>query len=169
MKLKLVAMLLLAACVFAACGEDPAKEKRQRRTGNLLTPASSGNPYEVMVVADDSVWTGYAGRALQTILDKPLRGLPQDEPQFHKSHVEKAHYNRITNLFRNIVRINIGNEFTQAKMKVEKGGRAADYDYNARKKQQNEEIDRILDKLKKSGYSSLTTEEKKRLFNASQR
>ncbi|MDO4737891.1 MAG: DUF4837 family protein [Bacteroidales bacterium] len=120
MKLKLVAMLLLAACVFAACGEDPAKEKRQRRTGNLLTPASSGNPYEVMVVADDSVWTGYAGRALQTILDKPLRGLPQDEPQFHKSHVEKAHYNRITNLFRNIVRINIGNEFTQAKMKVEK-------------------------------------------------
>ena len=55
------------------------------------------------------------------------------------------------------------------KMKVEKGGRAADYDYNARKKQQNEEIDRILDKLKKSGYSSLTTEEKKRLFNASQR
>ena len=55
------------------------------------------------------------------------------------------------------------------KMKVEKGGRTADYDYNARKKQQSEEIDRILDKLKKSGYASLTTEEKKRLFDASKR
>ena len=55
------------------------------------------------------------------------------------------------------------------KMKVEKGGKAADYEYNARKKQQSEEIDRILDKLKKSGYSSLTTEEKKRLFDASKR
>lgn len=55
------------------------------------------------------------------------------------------------------------------KMKAEKGGRAADYDYNARKKQQSEEIDRILDKLKKSGYASLTTEEKKRLFDASKR
>ena len=55
------------------------------------------------------------------------------------------------------------------KMKVEKGGRAADYDYNAHKKQQSEEIDRILDKLKKSGYASLTTEEKKRLFDASKR
>lgn len=55
------------------------------------------------------------------------------------------------------------------KMKVEKGGRNADYDYNARKKQQSEEIDRILDKLKKSGYASLTTEEKKRLFDASKR
>ena len=55
------------------------------------------------------------------------------------------------------------------KMKVNKGGRAADYDYNARKKQQSEEIDRILDKLKKSGYGSLTTEEKKRLFDASKK
>ena len=55
------------------------------------------------------------------------------------------------------------------KMKVHNGGRAGDYEYNARKKEQNEEIDRILDKLKKSGYQSLTTEEKKRLFDASRR
>ena len=44
-----------------------------------------------------------------------------------------------------------------------------DYDYNARKKAQSEEIDRILDKLKKSGYESLTTDEKKSLFDASKR
>jgi hypothetical protein len=57
----------------------------------------------------------------------------------------------------------------KSKMKVERGGRTADFDYNSRKKLQSEEIDRILDKLKKSGYSSLTTEEKKRLFDASKR
>lgn len=55
------------------------------------------------------------------------------------------------------------------KMKVNKGGRAQDYDYNAQKKRQSEEVDRILDKLKKSGYGSLTTEEKKRLFDASKK
>ena len=55
------------------------------------------------------------------------------------------------------------------KMKVNYGGRASDYEYNARKKEQDDEVDRILDKLKKSGYSSLTTEEKKRLFDASKR
>lgn len=55
------------------------------------------------------------------------------------------------------------------KMKVHYGGRASDYEYNARKKEQNDEIDRILDKLKKSGYQSLSTEEKKRLFDASKR
>jgi L-asparaginase/Glu-tRNA(Gln) amidotransferase subunit D len=59
------------------------------------------------------------------------------------------------------------------KMKVHYGGgttsREKDYDYNAHKKAQSDEIDRILDKLKKSGYDSLTTEEKKSLFDASKR
>ena len=56
------------------------------------------------------------------------------------------------------------------KMKVHYGGnRQKDYDYNARRKKENDEIDRILDKLKKSGYESLTTEEKKSLFDASKR
>ena len=48
------------------------------------------------------------------------------------------------------------------KMKVHYGtDKLKDYNYNARKKAQSDEIDRILDKLKKSGYESLTTEEKK--------
>lgn len=44
-----------------------------------------------------------------------------------------------------------------------------DYNYNAKKKAQSDEVDRILDKLKKSGYESLSTEEKKSLFDASKR
>lgn len=55
------------------------------------------------------------------------------------------------------------------KMEVHYGDKTKDYDYNARKRQQSEEVDRILDKLKKSGYNSLTTEEKKKLFDASKR
>ncbi|MBR8704568.1 rhomboid family protein [Bacteroides pyogenes] len=58
------------------------------------------------------------------------------------------------------------------KMKVHyrpNADRARDYDYNARKKAQSDEVDRILEKLKRSGYESLTTEEKKSLFDASKR
>lgn len=40
-----------------------------------------------------------------------------------------------------------------------------DWDYNARKKQREKELDNILDKVKRSGYNSLTEEEKKRLFD----
>jgi membrane associated rhomboid family serine protease len=39
-----------------------------------------------------------------------------------------------------------------------------DAEWNIRKKQEIDELDRILDKIKKSGYNSLTEEEKKRLF-----
>ena len=56
------------------------------------------------------------------------------------------------------------------KMKVHYANdRQKDYDYNAQKKVKTEEIDRILDKLKKSGYENLTTEEKKSLFDASKK
>lgn len=55
------------------------------------------------------------------------------------------------------------------KMKVHYNHDPRDYDYNAKKKAQSDEVDRILDKLKKSGYESLSTEEKKSLFDASKR
>ncbi|MDE6180426.1 MAG: rhomboid family intramembrane serine protease, partial [Phocaeicola sp.] len=55
------------------------------------------------------------------------------------------------------------------KMEINYGDKSIDYNYNDRKKQQSEEIDRILDKLKKSGYNSLTTEEKRSLFDASKK
>ena len=43
----------------------------------------------------------------------------------------------------------------------------SDWDYNARKRQQQEEVDRILDKIRKSGYDSLTKDEKQKLFDSS--
>lgn len=42
-----------------------------------------------------------------------------------------------------------------------------DWNYNASQKANQEEIDVILDKIRKSGYDSLSKEEKKKLFDAS--
>lgn len=122
MKNKILIILTLMALMLTSCGENdtPQTGRRHRRSGSILTPVSSGNPYEIMVVADDSVWTGWAGKALQAILDKPIIGLNQEEEQFHKSHVTEKHYDQVTNIFRNIIRIKIGKEFTVAKMKYEK-------------------------------------------------
>ncbi|MBO5185845.1 MAG: rhomboid family intramembrane serine protease [Prevotella sp.] len=53
-------------------------------------------------------------------------------------------------------------------MHAEEGGaKETDMEYNARKKAEQDEIDRILDKIRKSGYDSLTKEEKKKLFDSS--
>lgn len=53
------------------------------------------------------------------------------------------------------------------KMKVKYSKRDTDYSYNQSKHNETEEIDRILDKIKASGYTSLSSEEKKQLFDAS--
>jgi len=42
-----------------------------------------------------------------------------------------------------------------------------DWDYNARKKAEQEAIDHILEKIRRNGYDSLTKEEKQRLFDSS--
>ncbi len=56
------------------------------------------------------------------------------------------------------------------KMKVTYGGSKrpmTDMEYNARKKKQQQSVDRILEKIKRKGYDSLTAEEKRTLFDAS--
>ena len=54
------------------------------------------------------------------------------------------------------------------KMNVRVGGKhSADMEWNLRKKEREAEMDRILDKVKRGGYDSLTTEEKRTLFESS--
>jgi len=65
---------------------------------------------------------------------------------------------------------NQGGGYSNPNMHANRGGGATkddDMEYNARKRQNQAEIDAILDKIRKSGYDSLTKEEKKRLFDAS--
>lgn len=49
------------------------------------------------------------------------------------------------------------------------GERQTDYEYNERKRAHNEQIDRILDKVRNGGFESLSEEEKRTLFDASKR
>ena len=63
----------------------------------------------------------------------------------------------------------VGNLFkSEPKAKSSSSSRAeTDAEYNKRKAREQREIDKILDKVKESGYSSLTKEEKEKLFSNS--
>ena len=108
--------LICSALIFLSC-DNPNKEPKQTNRP-FLVPMSSGNPYEVMVVADDSIWEGYAGRALDVVLNKPLKGLPQEESTFHVSRITPDNYDRITNLFRNIIIFKIGREYSEPRFRL---------------------------------------------------
>lgn len=55
------------------------------------------------------------------------------------------------------------------KMKVTHKRPADDFEYNKNKAAEQKEIDRILDKISKAGYDSLTNDEKEKLFNMKDR
>ena len=55
------------------------------------------------------------------------------------------------------------------KMKVTYKKSSDDYEYNKQKKEEQEEIDRILEKISRGGYDSLTASEKEQLFKMSNR
>lgn len=47
--------------------------------------------------------------------------------------------------------------------------RETDYEYNIRSKEEEQRMDEILDKIRRSGYDSLTTDEKRELFRISRK
>ena len=57
----------------------------------------------------------------------------------------------------------------KSKIKVVHRKSRDDYEYNAQKVNEQERVDQILDKISKSGYDSLSKEEKDFLFKASQK
>lgn len=74
----------------------------------------------------------------------------------------------INNLIDNIVSIT-RKKPSKMKVKYSNDRFNSEYEYNKKKNEENIEIDHILDKIKKSGYSSLSKEEKKKLFDASKK
>lgn len=93
---------------------------------DLLTPTSSGRPYEVMVIMDEGVWERPAGRAVYAALDTDVPGLPQSERSFFIYHMGTQHFDQITKLSRNLIVVDINpNLYTQTKYKYQRDVYAA--------------------------------------------
>ncbi|MDR1097124.1 MAG: rhomboid family intramembrane serine protease [Tannerella sp.] len=65
--------------------------------------------------------------------------------------------------------VNLRKRKRRPHMKVTYRRPESDMDYNARKREDMDALDAILEKLKRSGYDSLSADEKKRLFDASRK
>ncbi len=72
------------------------------------------------------------------------------------------------NFFDNIAGKSEGIFKRKSKLRVTHSRPMTDMEYNTQKVRRQKELDRILEKIKQSGYDSLSKEEKQMLFNASQ-
>ena len=105
--MKKTALILLAAALsLTACKKE-----------NFF-PTASGRPYEVLVVMDSTDWKAPHGRALFDVLDTDVPMLPQSERSFRLSQTAVKDFDRVLNIFRNIIIVNIApHQFTRTKMK----------------------------------------------------
>ena len=98
--------LLLPLLLFVSCKKE------------MVIPRASGRPYEVMVVMSDQAWQAKEGRALFTVLDTDIPGLPQPERSFHISQVDPKRFDQILNIFRNIIIVDINKQiYSKTSMK----------------------------------------------------
>lgn len=98
---------ILLVVVFTSCTKNGK---------SIVTPVSSGRPYEVLVVADDKCWMS-PDSALFHVLDTDVPGLPQPERSFRISRVRPDHFDRVMRIFRNIIIADIQDIYTQTKLK----------------------------------------------------
>jgi len=99
--------VLAAAAVLVSCSG-----------GSIITPASTGSPYEVLIVADAEHLSDQAGLALVDVLQDDVPGLPQSESSFKISKSSSADYYRTLRFCRNIVMVNIDDKmYTAPKIK----------------------------------------------------
>ena len=96
-------------------GKAPAPKGKKK---GLLMPNASGLPYEMLVVMGDEQWERPLGRAVFTVLDTDVPGLPQSERSFRITRVNPSAFNsNMFRIMRNVIKVDIQNIYTQPKLK----------------------------------------------------
>ncbi len=83
----------------------------------FLSASSAAN--EVLVLMDKDGWQGETGRALFDVLNSPVKGLPQREPNFKILHITPDNFTSTFKMARNIVIPEISNIYSEAKLSSE--------------------------------------------------
>lgn len=85
--------------------------------GSFLSASSAAN--EVLVVMEKDEWDGETGRALFNVLNSPVKGLPQFEPNFRILQVTPENFTTTFKMARNIITPDISNIYSEAKLSSE--------------------------------------------------
>ncbi|MEN8765889.1 DUF4837 family protein [Wenyingzhuangia sp.] len=90
---------ILATMLIIACGSNEGKKK----SNDYMKPSSIGRINHVIIVVEDNIWKGQAGHELRKIIKKPLKGLPQPEPQFDISIIPSDAFAKMFKNSRNLL------------------------------------------------------------------
>ncbi len=104
-------LILLVAVLVSSCSS---------KKGTVFTNASSGKPFELLVVVQDqNQWETAVGKSIFNALDTDVPMLPQPERSFHIMHCAKRDFDNTMKLLRNIIIVDVNpDRYTQAKFRT---------------------------------------------------
>lgn len=93
-------------CLVASC--SPEKKGKGKVTAKVQSA-----PYELLVVADKEWLKTGAGQALVDVVEAPIEGLPQVEPNFRVTYINPYAFNGTFKTYANIVVVRIGRKYLE--------------------------------------------------------
>lgn len=78
--------------------------------------SSSGMPFELVVVMDDTMWNSLPGRSLDGILTGDIEALPQPEPEFNVIRINPDQFDQMFQVVRNILFVDISSKYDENRM-----------------------------------------------------
>ncbi|MGB0391313.1 MAG: DUF4837 family protein [Salibacteraceae bacterium] len=88
----------LLLVVLNACKEEKKNE---------MFMSVSGNPGELIIVATEPQWDGLIGETCREHFEKPVYGMPQQEPLFDLVRTNYSDFERVFKTFRNVLIVEI--------------------------------------------------------------
>ena len=83
-------------------------------TSGWMSASSATN--EVLVIIGEDEWQEPHGRALFDVLNTNMEGMPQNEANFKILQIDPKNFTNTFKMARNIIEVNVSNEYTQTKM-----------------------------------------------------
>lgn len=111
-------MLVASSCILTSC-DGGGTEKKGKATAKVLS-----GPYELLLVAHKTWLSQGDGLEFRKIVDCPIEGIPQLEPNFRVTTLEPRDYKGKYIMYGNIFIADINEEYKEASIDVQ-------YDVNA--------------------------------------
>ena len=105
--IRLIFALAIGLMLTASCKQS---------SGEKILPSISGKAGEVAVVCSRGDWEAEPGNAIRDIMAQECPYLPQVEPLYTLFNVPTQSFNKIFEVHRNIIWLNIGEQYQEAKM-----------------------------------------------------
>ena len=86
-------------------------------SGWMSSASSATN--EVLTIIGENEWQEPHGRALFDVLNSPMAGMPQNEANFKILQIDPKNFTSTFKMARNIIEVDVSNEYTQTKMTAE--------------------------------------------------